>query len=561
MKEFIKYIGIAFFTVTTSCLDVVDFDPTDRYVSDMGFQSNSNVELYLNSFYPIMHEYGQFGSRTLGSDGSLSDGLTDILKYGAIVAGAGTANLISTQENYVTVSNNHFDVWSSGYVWLRKIAEFMDGLEKNREKFGADADRYEAEARFFRAYVSFLIMRNHASINDDLGMIIRPKISDFDAKNKALARSSIEDSWSYIQEDLDFCVQSGHLPSKTEARGRVSHYAAQALKARAMLYAQRYDVAKEAALAVYNARNEFGFIADYAQIFKTLSNKEVVFGVEYKINSLIHGFDTQFAPAGDVVSKGGYAGPSQEFVDMFDLSDGTPFNIMDNSNIRFVTNGNVEMRDPRLKASVLYNGSIWKGRVIECYKKTDGTFSVDMDDFPYGKVNTPGNTITGYYMRKLLDETNVNFVTDGSFQPWPEFRYAELVLILAECYAKEGDWMNSKKMLAELRQARFGRLDVKIPEYNNWDQALDVILKERCVELGFEGHRFWDLRRTGKAQKFLDGTRYNGVLWTQQPNGSFQPMLHTIEMGSRLFPNRFYYFPIPDSEIRNNTLSKQNSNW
>lgn len=183
-----------------------------------------------------------------------------------------------------------------------------------------------------------------------------------------------------------------------------------------------------------------------------------------------------------------------------------------------------------------------------------------MKYMPYGSVNSPGNTVTGYYIRKLLDPGNHDFLVNGSYQPWIEFRYAEMQLIYAECCAWEEDYTTAWETVDALRTARFGG-EVYTPPIDSWESALDVILKERAVELCFEGHRFWDLRRTGRAAGVLDGKKYSGVWWHPAEGGTFTPELIICEMGVRKYPERFDRFPIPQTEINNNRLARQNSDW
>jgi len=563
LHKIILFLGIAIFGFS-SCLDVVEFDPTNRYTSKLAFDSEQNVKLYLNSFYPILQSYSQFGGAAMGGNSTMSDGLTDILKYGGIVPGVGDANLIMTVENYVSASANPFNTWSGGYVWIRKINEFLNGLNENKSKFGANAEKFEAEARFFRAYVYFLMMRSHVSDVDNLGIVIHDDINTMTVNEKNKARSSVSDSWDFIEQDLAFCVSGDRLALVPAEDGRVSYYAAQALTARAMLYARRYDKAIAAARTI---QNKFSYIDEYANVFKNIRNTEVILGVYWKYPDLTHSFDLKYAPAGDVLGQGlqALAGPTQEFVDMYDMADGTAFDLAkpEHGNIRFVNDVNVSQRDPRLKATVLYNDTQWKDRKLKCYfDARTGNYEVDMKNFPYSKVNSPGNTITGYYMRKFVDESNLDFITKGSFQSWPEFRYAETMLILAECLAQKPATMEeSKDILLALRQKRFKSTTLARPLYSTTDQAVDYILKERCVELAFEGHRFWDLRRTGRAVQLLNGKRYNAVKWTKHADGSFTAELVSADTGIRRYYAKYDAFPIPESEVRNNTLANQNNNW
>lgn len=563
--KLIKYIVVSSLMMlgASSCLDPVEFDPTNKFKSDLAFENEKNIRLYLNSFYPVLQNYSQFGGNALGGNSTMSDGLTDILKYGGIVAGVGDANLISTVDGYVSSSANPFDTWSGGYSWTRRINEFLTGLEANKTRLGAKAASFEAEARFFRAFVSFMMMRAHASEADNLGIIIRNDLNDMEVNNKAKARSNISDSWDFIEQDLAFCVTGDRLP-KSPPAGQVSYYAAQALMARAMLYAKRYDKAIAAARTI---QNEFAYISNYADIFKNINNSEVILGVYWKYPELTHNLDLKYAPAGDVLGQGllAMAGPTQEFVDMYDMADGSAFDLNNPAHqaVRFITDENVTQRDPRLKATVLYNNTTWKGRKLKCYfDEVSGNYEMDMKNFPYSKVNSPGNTVTGYYMRKFIDETNNDFVVNGSEQDWPEFRYAEVMLILAECLAQKPEGMpESRQIVHELRKKRFGNDNIAAPTYNNVNDAVNYILKERAVELAFEGHRFWDLRRTGRAVQILNAKRYNAVKWTKKADGSWVSELVSADTGIRRYYAAWDAFPIPESEIRNNTLAQQNSNW
>lgn len=551
----------------SACMDPVNFDPTNRYTSSLGFDNEKNVRLYLNSFYPILQQYSQFGGSAMGGNSTMSDGLTDVLKYGGIVAGTGDANLIMTVDGYLSSANNPFNTWSSGYSWVRRINEFLFELDKYKSKYGAQAESFEAEARFFRAYIYFLIMRSHASEVDDAGIIIHDNILTMTAEKKEKARSTIAQSWDFIEAELNFCTTNDRLPKANYLKGQVNYYAAQALMARAMLYAKRYDKAIAAARTIQNV---YAYGNDYASIFKDINDtqkKEVILGVYWQYPDLTHNFDLRFAPAGDILGQGllALAAPTQEFVDMYDMADGTPFNLSNpaHSSIRFVSDANVNNRDPRLKASVLYNNAEWKNRRLTCYyDEASGNYAVDMKNFPYSKVNTPGNTVTGYYMRKLVDESNNDFVSKGSDQDWAEFRYAETMLILAECLAQTPAGMaESRQIMHDLRKNRFKNDAIAAPTYNTTADAVDFILKERAIELAFEGHRFWDLRRTGKALEVLNAKRYSAVKWTKHSDGTFSAELVSADTGIRRYHARYDAFPLPDDEIRNNPLAIQNKDW
>ena len=565
MKKIIYTLVSVILLGGVAACNVTDLDPNNKYGMDYGFKDQANVELYLNSFYPITANFGQFGSNALGgSNSSMSDGLTDILKYGAMVAGAGDCNLIMTVDGQQSISNNYFDAWTTCYGWIRRINEFLDGLEQNKSRFSDDqVNRFKAEALYYRGYAYFLIMRSHGIIPSkvteayDLGAILHLDINTQDAKNKTQARATVSATWDQIASDIKFAYT--YLPTPEKANGRLNCDAAHALNARAMLYAERYEAAKASVEAIRASSKNYGYIKNYSDIFKSLDNSEVIWGSGYASGVLTHSFDQKYSQPGDICTndgKGsGYAGPTQEFVDSYDYADGTPFDINDAEN-RYITNENASARDPRLAASILWNGASWKNRPLECYEG-----GVDQKYMPYGTINSPGNTVTGYYIRKMMDESNLDFLVNGSYQPWIEFRYAEMMLIYAECLAHENEYSAARDVVVELRKARFGREDVATPEVTDLESTIDLILKERATELCFEGHRFWDLRRTGRAAKVLGGKRYSGVLWKKNTDGSFTPTAVSCDMGARKYPEKFDAFPIPQSEISNNVKADQNPGW
>ena len=565
MKKIIYTLVSVILLGGVAACNVTDLDPNNKYGMDYGFKNQANVELYLNSFYPITANFGQFGSNALGgSNSSMSDGLTDILKYGAMVAGAGDCNLIMTVDGQQSISNNYFDAWTTCYGWIRRINEFLDGLEQNKSRFSDDqVNRFKAEALYYRGYAYFLIMRSHGIIPSkvteayDLGAILHLDINTQDAKNKTQARATVSATWNQIASDIKFAYT--YLPTPEKANGRLNCDAAHALNARAMLYAERYEAAKASVEAIRASSKNYGYIKNYSDIFKSLDNSEVIWGSGYASGVLTHSFDQKYSQPGDICTndgKGsGYAGPTQEFVDSYDYADGTPFDINDAEN-RYITNENASARDPRLAASILWNGASWKNRPLECYEG-----GVDQKYMPYGTINSPGNTVTGYYIRKMMDESNLDFLVNGSYQPWIEFRYAVMMLIYAECLAHENEYSAARDVVVELRKARFGREDVATPEVTDLESTIDLILKERATELCFEGHRFWDLRRTGRAAKVLGGKRYSGVLWKKNTDGSFTPSAVSCDMGARKYPEKFDAFPIPQSEISNNVKADQNPGW
>ncbi len=304
--------------ISTLCLlagcSSVDLTPTNQYARSYGVSTAENTELYLNSFYPIIRNFGQFGGSALGGgNSSMSDGLTDILKYSSIVAGTGDCNLIMTVDGQQSVSQNYFDCWTTCYGWIRRINEFLQALENDSPLSAEQKTRYRAEALFFRGYCYHLIMRCHSSVKDDLGVIIYTDIKDMTAAGKNRVRATVSQSWDQVWADLSYAC--ANLPATSAAKGRVDKYGAEAIAARAMLYAGRYSRADSLCTDIIT---NGGY---------DLAANEAILSYEFKKVDLVHYYDQRYSSPGDVNLSGnygsGWAGPTQEFVDMFDNADGS----------------------------------------------------------------------------------------------------------------------------------------------------------------------------------------------------------------------------------------------
>jgi starch-binding outer membrane protein, SusD/RagB family len=546
MKKILFIIGFLF----VGCKETIDFLPTNSYNEAVVWENESSVKLYINSFYRTFDSYFQYGSAPLGSDATLPDGLTDIVKYTSISPGAGTANLIMTQDNYTSVNSNHFSVWNNAYAWNRRILEFLSDLPKYSSKFTPDkAKQFEAEVRFFRAYMFFLTIRSHGVF------IVRKSLND----PIAMPLNTAEECWNFIEEDLDYCTNN--LPAswiEDTDGGRVTRWAALALKSRAMLYAKRWQKAADAADKVIK-EGGFELEADYANIFKnnkTNRSKEIILSKRY--NSAVginHNIDERIAPSGDIQSKGGALVPTQELVDAYLMRDGSKFN----TNTPFDSSIYLN-RESRFYASILYNGATWKGRKIETFVSTDPSVPTGKDRFEdYGAIPDPFTTVTGYYIRKLADETNNNFndAYRKSDQECIEIRLGEVYLNLAEALLELGKTEEAKQAILRIRNRSLQQDVTNI----TGDLKKELVL-ERMLELAFEGHRFWDLRRWGLAREVLNNKKFHGAKITKNRNGTLTYQKVEVDKQFRFYADKFNQFPFPTGELNNNpNIKTQPAGW
>ena len=164
--------------------------------------------------------------------------------------------------------------------------------------------------------------------------------------------------------------------------------------------------------------------------------------------------------------------------------------------------------------------------------------------------------MSGYYARKFLDPLNTEIVVNKSDQSWMELRYAEVLLIDAEAKSKINDISGAKTSLNTLRNKR------GLPNTPSQTPAelMRAVEHERKVELAFEGHRYWDLRRWRKAHIVLNNVKFTGHKGS--PNGaSFTYTTVPVDNTNRQFTPALYYIPIPLDEILRNNAITQIKGW
>ena len=245
--------------------------------------------------------------------------------------------------------------------------------------------------------------------------------------------------------------------------------------------------------------------------------------------------------------------PTQELVESYEKADGT--GIPDWSPWHGSTTNNppYAQLEPRFHATILYNGVAWKGRTLEPFVGgTDGWAAWKTDKEPKGK------SITGYYLRKNVDEA-FDVASNGGSHPFTLLRYGEVLLNKAEACYRADDAAGANAAVRAVR-AR-----VNLPYTDKSGDALwKAIVQERKVELAFEGLRYWDLRRWEVAAKpwpeGLSGYRLHG-LKIEQDGAGFRYTYVTIDDKDRNYPEKLYRFPVPESELASNGLIDQYDEW
>ena len=201
---------------------------------------------------------------------------------------------------------------------------------------------------------------------------------------------------------------------------------------------------------------------------------------------------------------------------------------------------NTRKREDRLRFTVYFNGSRLKDTIVATYAGgKDGLYS------------TPTATKTGYYMSKFIDPSLDMAKGNTSLRQWIHIRYAEILLIYAEALNEFDNAANFNAITAELDRLRNrGNLrNLDNADKNllrNQDEMRKYIKRERRIELAFEEHRFWDLRRWKDAETVLNQP-VKGMRIALDNAGNYTYTVFNAE--NRSFDSKMYWYPIPRKEI------------
>lgn len=462
--------------------------------------------------------------------------------------------------------NNPDDVWNRYYSGISKCCTLLENTDHvNLDISRLDPDKqveyanslkdirmWRAEARFLRAYFHFELLKRYGPIP-----IVTSTLS-INGNYENTPRPTMKEVVDFIAKECDIAADTLELTpwrNVNDAFGRATKGAALALKSRLLLYAASplyvdfgdtneankptdvalWKSAADAAKAVIDL-NQYELASSYADLFKNdFQNKEYIFVRRYAANS-------DFEKSNFPVSFGGKGGtnPSQNLVDDYEMLDGTPFDWNDPAKAAQP----FENRDARLGATILMNMALFKGKKVATYPE-------GADASP-----NPNATKTGYYLRKFLNE-DVNIQTGGSSSGHvvPLFRLAEIYLNYVEAL-NECDPTNPDIALY-LNKVR-NRASLPNVSALSQEQMRAVIQHERRVELAFEEHRSWDVRRWKIASSTL-GAPLMGVQIERKPLGGYTYM--PVKVEQRVFQPKMYWYPIPQSEVLKLKQWKQNNGW
>ena len=507
---------------------------------------------------------------------------------------AGTADALpsrigSSVENYtngrISVIQNPDGYWGNSYAGIRQANILLANMDQVPAPGPLEVTRnksYKAEARFIRAFLYFELLKRYGGVP-----LIGDKIFTLN-DNLELPRNTYEEVVNYIISECDVAkvdlLADGTATANINDNdfGRIPKGAAIALKCRVYLYAAspffnggatagplksrgiigystadptRWQKVIEAAEEL-KALNYYALQSSFFNVFTVRKNSEIILS---KQTPQDFSLETNNAPVGytpNGTQSGGRTSPTQNFVDAFPMSNGLA--ITDPASGYDPANPYAG-RDSRFGTTVFYNnGSIaagnWLNRAVE-------TFDGGKD-----KPNTSSvQTKTGYYLRKFLGGFTTSQTYSNTNHNFPYFRYAEILLNEAEAYNELGKVDSAVVHIVLIRKragiaagtgAGAGRYGIA-PGISQAAMR-DLIRTERRIELAFEEHRFWDVRRWRIGDQELNGPLY-GMSITKNANGSFS--YAKIQVGTMVFTDKLYLMPIPYDETLKNSNLEQNPGW
>ena len=589
MKTFYYYILVvgAATMALTSCMDDYETLSADEFTADYLFSTTDSLgkqaRQYLNTIYDIMENgHNRVGGDYLdaATDDAISidmDGEPDVLR---LATGRFTAsNSVGSDMR-----------WGQYYTGIRKVNIFISGIDRvpYRATYTNALGQvrplgvtFKAEARFLRAWFYFQLLRRYGGV---------PLVGDrvFDLNDDVeLPRNTFAECVDYIVSELDQIQDSlrsvGTMSNVAEFGHAPTKQACQALKSRVLLYAASplfngntlesgnalvgyptYDAArwKRAADAArdliegegHKGKDSLTLTEDVRDVFLNFydygANPELIFFRQGGNNTSV---ESNNGPLGFTGSRlgNGRTCPTQNLVDAFPMADGRMPG--DSPTYAYSDANPYANRDPRLDKTILHNGSQWLGTTLATWQ---------------GGTNNPANgtdySLTSYYMCKFMGKFQTATEYASVLHAWVMFRYAEILLNFAEAEnesvgptAEVYDALYLLRSRAGIKKGSVSGYSYGLKTNMTQDEMRQAIRNERRIELAFEEHRFYDIRRWRIAEQVF-AQPLQGMQVVESSGTATYTRVDVLRVS---FATRSYLYPIPFSEVNKNRNMVQNPNW
>ncbi|HBT86711.1 MAG TPA: RagB/SusD family nutrient uptake outer membrane protein [Porphyromonadaceae bacterium] len=504
------------------------------------------------------------------------------------------------------------------YTFIRHINLSLENLDEYSVKLSdAQKKQFNAELRFIRAYVYFEMVKRMGGVPLITSQLIYDGSGDPSSLQIPRAKESevYDFIYSEIQEIKD------NLTETVGSRTRANKITALALQSRAMLYAgsiAKYNSLMSSPISTTggevgipaNMANDYyqkslsaseEIIADpeyelynpagsakgenFYKLFFDKSAKEVIFAKDF-MTGKVHGFtyDNVVRSFRTDIEGSSILTPSLSLVESFEYLDGSKGTLKDkDAQGNYITYTNMAdifaNKDARLYGTVVYPGSQFRNMPVNMQAGVaiweDGEYTFKVGNL--GSAHDDGGVLTGFdgprnddqyvsntgfYLRKFVSESPQDGVRPSlASNWWTWFRLGEIYLNAGEAAFELGQTAKALNYINEVREAHGG-----FPANSLTELTIETIQNERRVELAFEDHRFFDLKRWRIADKVWNGleTDANAVVHGLYPYRVIRPghpddgkyifdrMRPTRFRRARFFKMANYYSSIDPSVLNNN---------
>lgn len=471
-----------------------------------------------------------------------------------------------------TPSNPFSNTWTVAYRAITQVHMYLERIHKidlSDYEYAPDYNNmvqqfelFPYELRFLRAYFYFQLVRAYGDVP-----LVTTVLTNAQANN--VERTPADEVFQFIIDECDAVAQ--YLPVSyndipDQEIGRATRGAALALKARALLYwasplfnpegdKARWKAAAEASKFIIDNASLWGYkLSNYANLWghDTFTNPEFIFVLGTQASNQ---FEKNNYPVGVENGNSGNC-PTQTLVDMYEYqADGATFKDKHPGSVNVTAENPYDGLDPRFALTVVKNGDLWPSNTTQ---------QIAIETYQGGFNGAPkyGATPTGYYLKKFVDGSCVTTTNNATTtrHNWIVMRLAEVYLNYAEAmYNYYGDadaqgefGMSANEAINVLRN----REDIQMPEFQGSADFETRYMRERMVELAFEGHRFWDVRRWKKGAQLFNAVDVANI--TLDSNGNV--ILERVSKG-RQWNDKYNLYPIPQTELQKNHRLTQNPGW
>lgn len=476
MKTLHKFLSFALLPMTslafTACSDgFFDRYPTDSMQMETYLQNDTELQnILFNGYYHLQD----------------------------ITLNVNYVNSLATDEGYDYKKNNSVghislnestwdatlgitsDIWEHCFNMINRCNNVLSKLDNATE---ANRTQYEGEACFLRAYAYFTLVRLFGPVP-----ITTTPIEDYSTLY-SYDRSSVNDVYNQIKEDLQTAI--ANLPdhySASNMQGRATRIAAYTMQADVLMTQQDFTSARNSLENIINYANQnsdiLGLESDVLQIYASDNpmGKEIIFASQYNNGATVvaNPLMGRCIPAGTPSTQPAYIYPDGT-QSTITTSQGTSCMLVTWELYNtFKANGN----DQRFQ-KLIYNGIYTNEYVSNASDEVD----VTEEGYTYLPVTL-----------KYFDFKNEGMTTCASGNDNIIYRYADVLLMYAECLNETGSTANAAIYLNEVR-TRAGLPNTTATTQEEMDAAIE---DERMLELCFEGHRWYDLIRRGRITEVME---------------------------------------------------------